>query len=264
MVAANHLYNAAAKDGLIAGIFPEVQVMSQLTSMDGVQFDLRKFNWLGSSFADPNVCIVRSDAAGSSFKELIGGAKPIAVGATGPGSNTYDVPRVFAAATGANLKTVAGYPTSNEVRIGVERGELQGICYGWESVKSAADQWLRDKYVRVIVQNGPTRHKDLPDVPLVAEFAKDEESKTMLRLVDAPGAMAKAFVVPPGVDAGRVQVLRAALQATYKDPAFLEEAAAMKLDIQPKTAEEIQQLLNEVLSTPPELAAKYKKIVEPT
>jgi tripartite-type tricarboxylate transporter receptor subunit TctC len=191
LVAANHVFSAAAKDGTVIGLFHEAQVMNQLTGGEGVNFDLRQFNWLGSSYDDPNVCIVRTDAAVTTFKDMIGRATPIAVGGTGPGSNTYDAPRVLAAATGANLKAVAGYPTTNDVRIGVERGEIQGMCLGWESVQSASGEWLKDGYARVFVQNGTARHKDLQDVPLALEFAKGEDSKTLLRLVDAPGAMAK-------------------------------------------------------------------------
>jgi len=263
LVAANHVFSAAAKDGTVVGLFHEAQVMNQLTGGEGVNFDLRQFNWLGSSYDDPNVCIVRADAPVTTFKEMVGRAAPIAVGGTGPGSNTYDAPRVLAAATGASLKAVAGYPTTNDVRVGVERGEIQGMCLGWESVQSASGEWLKDGYARVFVQNGTARHKDLPDVPLAMEFARDEASKTLLRLVDAPGAMAKPFALPPGVDASRVQVLRDALLATYRDPAFLEEAKAMNLEFQPKDAEQIQQILKEVLATPPDIAAKYRHIIQP-
>lgn len=263
LVAANHMFNAAPRDGTVIGVFHEAQVMNQLTGGEGVQFDLRKFNWLGSSYVDPNVCIVRTDAPLTNMKDIIGSSMTTAVGGTGPGSNTYDAPRVLAAATGANLKAVAGYPTTNDVRVGVERGELQGMCLGWESVRSSAGEWLDNKYAKVFVQNGTTRHKDLPDVPLALEFAKNEESKTMLRLVDAPGAMAKPFALPPGVDDTRVQVMRNALLATYRDPVFLQEAKAMRLEFQPKTASEIQQVLNEVLATPPEIAAKYRHIIQP-
>jgi hypothetical protein len=257
------MFYAAPKDGTVIGIFHEAQVMSQLTGSEGVDFDLRKFNWLGSSYVDPNVCLVRADASVKTFKEMIGSAQPIAVGGTGPGSNTYDAPRVLAAATGANIKAVAGYPTTNDVRVGVERGELQGMCLGWESVKSASSEWLDNGYAKVIVQNGTTRHKDLPDVPLALEFARDDESKLLLRLVDAPGAMSKPFAMPPNVDAARVALLRRALTDTYTDPAFLVDARTMKLDFQPKTAEEIQQVLGEMLATPPAMAAKYRQIIQP-
>jgi tripartite-type tricarboxylate transporter receptor subunit TctC len=263
LVAANHVFSAAVKDGTVVGLFHEAQMMNQLTGGEGVAFDLRQFNWLGSSYDDPNVCIVRTDAPATAFKEMIGRAMPIAVGGTGPGSNTYDAPRVLAASTGATLKAVSGYPTTNDVRIGVERGEIHGMCLGWESVKSASGQWLTDGYAKVFVQNGTTPHRDLPDVPLALEFAKDEVSRTLLRLVDAPAAMAKPFALPPGVDPARVETLRAALAATYRDPMFLEEARAMKLEFQPKDPAQIQEILTEVLATPTDVAAKYREIIQP-
>ncbi len=263
LVAANHVFSAAPKDGTVIGLFHEAQMMNQLTGGEGVQFDLREFNWLGSSYVDPNVCIVRTDAPVTTFAQMIERATPISVGGTGPGSNTYDAPRVLAAATGAPLKAVAGYPTTNDVRIGVERGELHGMCLGWESVQSASEEWLDDRYAVVFIQNGTTRHKDLPNVPLALEFAKDDDSRMLLRLVDAPGAMAKPFALPPGVDPVRVEEMRTALAATYRDAAFLEEARAMRLDFQPKDAAGIQQVLDIVLATPPHIAAKYRQIIQP-
>jgi tripartite-type tricarboxylate transporter receptor subunit TctC len=263
LVAANYVFNAAPKDGTVIGLFHEAQMMNQLTGGEGVQFDLREFNWLASSYVDPNVCLVRADAPVTTFAEMIARGTPVPVGGTGPGSNTYDAPRVLAAATGAPIKAVAGYPTTNDVRIGMERGELQGMCLGWESVQSASGQWLEDKWAVVFVQNGTERHKDLPHVPLALEFAKDDDSRMLLRLVDAPGAMAKPFALPPGVDATRVQELRRALLATYRDPRFLEEARAMNLDFQPKDADEIQKVLDDVLATPPHIAAKYRQIIQP-
>jgi hypothetical protein len=135
----------------------------------------------------------------------------------------------IAAAIGASLRAVAGYPTTNDVRVGVERGEIRGMCLGWESVQSASGEWLESGYAKVFVQNGTSRHPDLQDVPLALEFAKDEDSPRLLRLVDAPGAMAKPFAMPPGVDPARVQIMRDALQATFRDEAFLAEPETMNL-----------------------------------
>jgi tripartite-type tricarboxylate transporter receptor subunit TctC len=263
LVAANHLFHVAPKDGTVIGLFHEAQVMNQLTDGEGVQFDVLKFNWLGSSYDDPNVCIVRSDAAVTAFSDVIGRAEPIAIGGTGPGSNSHDAPQVLAKATGANLRTVAGYSTTNDVRLGIERGEVHGMCLGWESVRSTSAQWLEDKYARVFVQNGTARHRDLPDVPLALEFAQDEEGRLLLRLLNAPSSISKPFALPPNVDEHRVRVMRDALSATYHDAVFLAEAAAMRLDFQPKTAHEIHQVLSEVLATPPDIAAQYRRAIQP-
>jgi tripartite-type tricarboxylate transporter receptor subunit TctC len=263
LVAANHVFNAAPKDGSVIGLFHEAQVMNQLTGAEGVQFDLLAFNWLGSSYDDPNVCIVRSDAPVTAFQDLIGRAEPIAIGGTAPGSNSYDAPRVLAEATGANVRTVAGYSTTSDARVGIERGEVQGMCLGWESVQTTSTQWLEDGYAQVFVQNGTARHRDLPHVPLALEFAHDDESRVLLRLLDAPSAMAKPFALPPGVDEDRVRVMRHALSAVYRDAAFLAEATAMRLHFQPKTAAEVYRVLSEVLATSPEIAAKYRRIIQP-
>jgi tripartite-type tricarboxylate transporter receptor subunit TctC len=263
LLAVNHLFNAAPRDGTVLGIFSELHVMNQLTGSAGVQFDLRKFNWLGSSYSDPNVCLIRTDAPITDFRSMIGNPTAIAVGATGPGSSTFDSPRILAAATGANVKTVSGYTTTNDVRVGIERGEINGMCLNLQSMQTASSQWLADRYAQVFVQNGLTPHHDLPDVPLALSFARDDESRMLLRLMDAPSAMAKPFVMPPDVDPALVHAMREALQSTYRDPAFVKEAQAMKLDFQPKTAAEILRILDEVLSTPPNVAAKYRQIVEP-
>ena len=158
---------------------------------------------------------------------------------------------------------MAGYPTTNDARVGVERGELQGMCLGWESVKSASKQWLDDKYAHVVVQNGLTKHRELPDVPLAAEFAKDDTARAMLKLVDAPAAMSKPFAMPPGVDPNLVAVMRVALLSTFADPTFQEEAVTMHLEFQPKDAAGIQQVLTDVLATPQPIADKYRAIIAP-
>jgi hypothetical protein len=137
------------------------------------------------------------------------------------------------------------------------------VCLGWESIRTSSSEWLDEGYARVLVQNGTARHHDLPQVPLALEFPRDEEGRTLLRLLDAPSSMSKPFTLPPGVDERRVQLLRDALLATYRDAAFLAEAATMRLEFQPKTAPEILKILNAVLATPPDIAAKYRRIIQP-
>jgi hypothetical protein len=130
-------------------------------------------------------------------------------------------------------------------------------------VRSTAGEWLEDDYARVFVQNGTARHRDLPDVPLALEFARDEASRVLLRLLDAPSSISKPFALPPGVEGHRVRAMREALAATYVDSAFLADAAAMRLDVQPKTPPQILQVLNEVLATPLDVASTYRQIIQP-
>ena len=259
LVAANHVFSAAPKDGTVIGLFHEAQMMNQLTGRRRRPVRPAGVQLARQLVRRPERLHRAHRCAGDHLQGHDRRSTPIAVGGTGPGSNTYDAPRVLAAATGANLKAVAGYPTTNDVRIGVERGELQGMCLGWESVQSASGQWLDDRYAVVFVQNGTTRHKDLPDVPLAMEFAKDDDSRMLLRLVDAPGAMAKPFALPPGVDRARVEVMRSALADTIAIRPSSRRRSAMRLDFQPKDAAGIQQVLNDR----PRHAARHRGEVPP-
>ena len=261
MVAANYIYTQAPKDGTVIGTFHENNLLSQVTGTEGVQFDMRKFAWLGSSYSDPNVCVIRANAPVKTFEESIKGNATVAFGGTGPGAATYEAPRVVAEATGAKIKAVGGYPGTNDARLGIERGELQGMCLGWESVKTSLTQWLNDGMAKVFVQNGARKHKDLADVPLALDYANGEEGKALLRLLAAPNEMSKPYAAPPEVDPSRLAVLRSALAATYSDPAFLAEARNLKLDFSPSGPPEMQEIIDAVLATPAETVKKYKEIV---
>lgn len=263
LVAANFLYNTAPKDGATLGLFHEAQVLNQVTGGEGVQFDARKFAILGSSFNDSAICFTRADSGIGSMQDAQASPQPIIIGATGPGANSFDVPVTVAAATGAKFKVVPGYPGSNDIRIAIERGEVQGACLAWETLKSQTMQWFTSGFVRPLVQSGLTRNPDLPELPVALEFARDDEAKALLRLLAAPGEIAKPFVLPPGAPPARVQALQAALAETYRDPAFLAEAKTAKLDFTPKSPQQVAGILDEVLATPPDVARRYRQITNP-
>lgn len=262
LVAANHLYNVAKPDGLTVGLFHETQVLNQLQGREGVQFDARKFGWLAGSFSSSVACMVRQDTPFKSWRDVIASKDPVSFAGTGPGSNTDDAPKVLKSATGANTKVVSGYKGSADVRLAVERGDVHGACFSWESVKATAPDWAAGKTVRTLLQFGRRKHADLAAVPLAEEFATSDDGKAFIRLFSAPAQMAKSFVLPPGAARERLAALRAAFAAAYKDPELLEDAKKSKIDIEPLTAEEVEQIIQEVLSTPPEVAKRFAEILK--
>ena len=58
-----------------------------------------------------------------------------------------------------------------------------------------------------------------------------------------------------------VKALREAFSKTVKDPAFLAEAKNKKLDIDPTSGEEVEALAKEVMSQPPEVIDRLKKLM---
>ena len=104
-----------------------------------------------------------------------------------------------------------------------------------------------------------TKHPELPDVPLVMDFAKTDEQRQILKMVFARNVMGRPYVAPPNVPADRVAVLRQAFMDTMKDKDFLAEADKMQLEINPVSGAEVEKLVNEVYATPPDIVAKAKQ-----
>lgn len=260
--AANHLYNATKADGLTIGLFHETQVINQLQGREGVQFDARKFGWLGGSFSSSIACMVRQDTPFKTWRDVIASKDPVSFAGTGPGSNTDDAPKVLRAATGANTRVVSGYKGSADVRLAVDRGDVHGACFSWESVRATAPDWASRKTARPLLQIARQKHADIPDVPLAEEFATGEDGKAFIRLLGAPAQMAKSFVLPPNAPRERLDALRAAFAAAYKDPELLEDAKKGKIDIAPLTAAEVEQIVNDVLRTPPEVAKRFAQVLK--
>ena len=73
---------------------------------------------------------------------------------------------------------------------------------------------------------------------------------------DADGPIA----APPGVPADRIAALRAAFEATMKDPALVAEAAKEGLDITIVAGVEIEKLAADLMSSPPELIEKLNRL----
>jgi tripartite-type tricarboxylate transporter receptor subunit TctC len=158
---------------------------------------------------------------------------------------------------GTKFKIVSGYPGGNDVNLAMERGEVHGRCgWSWSSVESTHPQWLEKKQVNILAQLSLNKHADLPNVPLIMDFAKTEEQKQIFRLVFARQVMGRPFLAPPGLPADRVAALRQAFMSTMKDEAFLAEAKKAQLEITPVSGEEVQKLVEEVYKTPKEIADK--------
>ena len=73
----------------------------------------------------------------------------------------------------------------------------------------------------------------------------------------------RPFVTSPGVPAERVAILRKAFDEMMKDPAFLEDASEVGLDVSPVGGEKIQKIVADLVHTPDDIVAKAKLAMEP-
>ena len=257
---ANYLYNAAPADGTSFGTINRGTPFEPLLGNKGAQFDATKFNWLGSTNNEVSVCVAWSTSGVATFEDVR--TRVLVVGATGPSADTYQFPKITNAVLGTKFKIVTGYPGGNDVDLAMERGEVQGRCgWSWTSVKGLHQAWLDQGKLDILYQMGLSKHRDLPDVPLIIDLAKTDEEKAILRLIFARQVMAWPFVAPPGVPDDRVAALRTAFMDTMRDKDFLAEADKAGLEVTPVAGADIQKLVEEVYATPAAIAGKAAELL---
>ncbi|MGB7036864.1 MAG: hypothetical protein WBD71_15230, partial [Xanthobacteraceae bacterium] len=231
-----------------------------LLNENGARFDASKFSWIGSATNEVSVCVALQSSGIGSFGDVL--TKPLTIGATGIGDDTYQFPALMNAVLGTKFKIVTGYPGGNDITLAMERDEVQGRCgWSWSSVVATRMNWITSKKITVLVQMSLSKHPDLPDVPLIMDLAKTDEQRQIFKLIFARQVMGRPFAAPPGVPADRLAVLRQAFSETMKDKAFLADAEKRKLEINPVDGEQIQALVQEVYRTPAAVTKKAAAIL---
>jgi tripartite-type tricarboxylate transporter receptor subunit TctC len=255
-----YIYSVAPKDGTAIGaVFPGI-ILQPLIGNIPTPHDPSKFIYIGSANSDAYMCIARKDAAVHTFTDLLTHVLIVA-GAT-EGATTHDLPVVENNLLGAHFRIVSGYPGMHEDTMAIEQNEVQGVCgYGWASLESQHADWLTRGFINIVVQESVKGYSKLNamGVPRTYDFAKTEEERQILELVYSQGIFGRPYVLPPGVPADRVAALRNAFMDTLHDPELLKEAAAIKLDIDPISGEDLQALVAKLYALPPSVAARTKE-----
>jgi tripartite-type tricarboxylate transporter receptor subunit TctC len=259
VTAANWLATIAPRDGTVTHMIMTNMMAAQAISTHGVQFDTRKFQWLGNTTSTPNVTNSWHTSGVTKIEQTK--TRELVIGApAGTAGVTYGT--VMNALVGTKLKVVTGYPGGNEVNLAMERGEVEGRgSNSWASWKSTKPEWIAEKKIIILVQVGLKRDPDLPDVPLLLELATNDLDRKVLTFLSAETALSRSLVTTADVPAERVTALRRAFDATMKDPAFLAEADKAKMDISAMTGEESQPIADSIVNTPPEVIARAKVVL---
>jgi tripartite-type tricarboxylate transporter receptor subunit TctC len=260
MRAANMIYNVVPKDGTAFGMFGRGIALEPLIGTSPAQFDATRFLWLGSGTEEAAVVVIRAEAGIKTWADMQ--AKPFTVGGEGTGSDPDVYALMLKNVFGVKLKLVSGYPGTTEMALAVERGEVDGrASWSWSSLKSLKPDWIAQKKIEVPVQLNMTKSPDLPDVPLIGDYAQNERQRQILRLVLSRQTMGRPFMAPPGIPADRAAALRAAFDATVKDPEFLAEAKARGQEVSPVSGAALDALIAELYATPKDVVEETKKAI---
>lgn len=261
LISANYMFKVAKPDGLTMGHFTGGLFLQQLIEKPGIEFDARKFAYVGVPTQDNNVIGISKRSGVKSMEDWLASKTQLKLGGVGAGSATDDVVKVLIATIGLPAQLVTGYKGTAEIRLAFNSGELQGTSSSWESFKATWRQELDSGDLMIVLQNIAQPHADLPKVPLAISLAKTDEARKLIRaLVHSYGATARPYVLAPGTPKDRIQTLQKAFMDTVKDPEFLADAKKAKLDINPLSGAELERNVQEVFGLDASLVAKTKEI----
>jgi len=255
----NHLYNVAARDGTAIGLPARGLFIEPLFGNDNAKFDARRFTWIGSMSRDTATCFTWHTSRIARIEDAM--QREVLVGSSGVNGSSHQFPLILNALIGTKFKALLGYVDSAGVGLAMERGELEGYCsFTWGSIKSARPKWIEQKQINILMQLALSAHRELPDVPLVMDYAKDDVARQAFALVFADQEFGRPVVAPPDVPSERGAALRQAFDATMKDVDFLADAARLAIDIDPIDATAAEQVLTRIYATPKDVVERVKAI----
>jgi hypothetical protein len=143
----------------------------------------------------------------------------------------------------------------------MERGEIDANAMAYASISTMRPDWIRDGKIRFLAQMGMKPHPELKDVPIVLDLVKSPDDRKVLELIFAKYQFGRPYFVPPEVPPERVAALRAAFDATMKDPELLADAQKQRLEINPVSGNDVQAMIETLYRTPASLARRTREIL---
>ena len=246
---ANYMYSSAPSDGTVIATTLAGVPTANVFSPGAAIFDPQKFAWIGSATSDAYVGIVRRDTPIESLEDAK--TTPVTMGGQSLGSFSTDLAVIANELFGFKFKIVTGYRGAQDVKLAIERGEIQGTFgAAWGSLKTDVPDWIEQRKVKIITQFGMTKNRELPDVPLFIDQARSEAERSMLTLLFAREDFSKPFFAPPDIPKARLEILRKAFAETIEDPRLIELAHKRNLEIDLRTGEEMADMVDKIAAIP--------------
>jgi tripartite-type tricarboxylate transporter receptor subunit TctC len=260
--AANYVAVVAPKDGTILTMVSQGLAVDQALGINnGLEADLRDFNWVGNMSSHNQVTVAWHTSKIKTFADAQ--KQEMVMGCTGAGSISTQVPAIYNNVLGAKMKLVVGYPDGTDVNLAMERGEVEGRATNpWVSYKATTPHLVAEKKIIPIMQVGMQKEADLPDVPLLRDLARNPEENQILDFISRSVSIGRPIATTPGVPADRVAALRKAFDATLQDPAFLADVEKQRMEIRGMSGEELAQLVKDIIATPAGIRDKVKSAIE--
>jgi tripartite-type tricarboxylate transporter receptor subunit TctC len=265
LIAANHLYNRTQPDGLTVGHFSGSVIFRHVLGDQSVMFDGKKFGWLGTPAPERHTCVVTEKGGVKTLDDWHASKRPIKLGSLGPGNSTSAWPHLLRVVLGLPVTVIEGFKGTSDIRLAAEAGEVDGACWGWDSIKVTWAKGVETGFVRPVIQMMLEPIPDLPNVPVAIQQTKTKEGQDLLRLgAQAYGPASIAYSVPPGLPKERLLTLQNGFMATMKDPEFLGEAKKANLVVNPIDGSTITKTVAELYLSDTKVRSRFREIIEVT
>ena len=252
-----NVYNLGAKDGTALGVTPAGPIKEPLMGSGKVNYDLRRFRWVGSLTAEDTVCLVWNTSSIQTIEDAK--KRDVPLSATGAASNSTLGPLLINDLLGTRFKPISGYDGGTSM-MAVERGEVDGRCTTLSSVRTAQPNWFSEKKVRVLF--AVTNVDDDPDyrnVPQVRDMLKTDADRQAFRFFGSADEIQDPLMLPPGTPDEIVTGYRRAFEATMSDAVYRADAAKRAQRLVPRKGEEVQAIIEAMYATPPEAIERVKR-----
>jgi len=256
LAAANHVFRVAPKDGTVIGLMQRGVLLAPINNPGAVQYELAKFNWLGSLNSETGVVFAMSTAPHKRTEDLF--ERELIVGANSNVDPELS-PKIYNALIGTRFKIVTGYTGTTGIALAMERGEVQGIAdWSWSSVNNQKPDWLKEGKIVALLQGSLERHKELPNLANALDFVRTDTDRRVMQLYFTQKTVARPVLAPPDVPAERIAILRAAFARLTSDHEFLADAERSKLEAGPIDGEAVDAVIRMITTAPPEVVARFK------
>jgi tripartite-type tricarboxylate transporter receptor subunit TctC len=259
LTAVRSLDATAPKDGTVITIFNPGLVTQSIVEPERINVDFRKLAWVGTVTPDFRVCYGFGPDGVKSWDDMMK-RKEFILGSTAKGSGNYINGATLKQVFNAPVRQILGFPGSAEQRIAIERGELDGDCGSYSSIPP---NWIRDKKVHPFVRFTEQRPPEIPETAVyIGTFAKTEEQRQVLDVLDAGDAVGRPFIMSRQVPDDRIAIMRTAFNDTMRDSQFLADMEKQQLPVSPLTGEQSEAIVAKLGQVSPAAVAKAKAIYD--
>jgi tripartite-type tricarboxylate transporter receptor subunit TctC len=260
VVASNHVAKRAPRDGTVLLMALPTAPFAAMFGNTAASYEATDFTFIGNFDQATETCSVWKGAGIDSFDDFL--KKPAIVGAVAPSGIASEHPRSFNALFGAHIKVIHGYAGTAALLLAMQRGEIQGACaYMVSALKSTFNAPYAAGQLIPILQLA-RKSEELKGVPHMLDLVRDEEERPLFNLLYTRGIIGRVVGGPPELPPERTAMLRAAFDATVRDPEIIETLRKAGLPLSPMTGHEVEAFVKTYVAVPPAVLARARAILD--